>query len=146
MITVDEVMSVAPLTLTPANSLADAQAMMEAQHIRHIPIVDDAGAVVGLVTHRDVLAASASNLKAESNQQSPANVLISEFMTRDVASVNKSAGLRQAALYLEQHRYGCLLVIDNDQLEGIVTDSDFVAVAINLLEQIESTEPSAVEL
>jgi CBS domain-containing protein len=46
-----------------------------------------------------------------------------------------------AALFLEKHKIGCLPVMDNEDLVGIITDTDFVAVAINLLEQIEETEP-----
>ncbi len=145
MITVDEVMSVKPVTLAPTDSLADAQTLMEQRHIRHIPILDDGGTLVGLVTHRDVLAASGSTLTPQGNTQNPGDVLISDFMTRDVASVDRGAGLRQAAIYLQQHKYGCLLVTRKGRLEGIVTDSDFVAVAINLLEQIETTEPVSIE-
>ena len=54
--------------------------------------------------------------------------------------------LRQAALFLEQHRIGCLPVMSNGNLKGIITDTDFVGVAINLLEQIEETEPLDDEL
>ena len=49
--------------------------------------------------------------------------------------------LRQAALRLQEYRYGCLPVVAKGKLIGIITDSDFVAVAINLLEQLEDTEP-----
>ena len=49
--------------------------------------------------------------------------------------------LRQAALFLERHKIGCLPVVTNGKLKGIITDTDFVGVAINLLEQIEDTEP-----
>ena len=44
-------------------------------------------------------------------------------------------------LYLQKHKYGCLPVVSDGRLDGIITDSDFVAVAINLLEQMEITSP-----
>ena len=44
---------------------------------------------------------------------------------------------------MERHSIGCLPVLDKEKLVGIITDTDFVAVAINLLEQIEETEPVA---
>jgi len=53
--------------------------------------------------------------------------------------------LRSAALFLEKHRIGCLPVMDNEKICGIITDTDFVAVAINLLEQIEAAEPVTEE-
>jgi CBS domain-containing protein len=49
--------------------------------------------------------------------------------------------MREAALYLQRHKYGCLPVVNDGKLKGIVTDSDFVAVAINLLEQWELSQP-----
>ena len=61
-------------------------------------------------------------------------------MTTDVATVNENAGLREAALFLEKHRFGCLPVVTNGVLRGIVTDTDFVGVAINLLEQMQESE------
>jgi CBS domain-containing protein len=62
-------------------------------------------------------------------------------MVTEVATVDRNASLRQAALFLEKHRIGCLPVVDEGKLCGIITETDFVAVAINLLEQIEDTEP-----
>ena len=48
--------------------------------------------------------------------------------------------LRQAALFLEKHRIGCLPGVTKGELKGIITDTDFVGVAINLLEQLEMEE------
>ena len=44
---------------------------------------------------------------------------------------------------MQSHKYGCLPVIDEDCLVGIITDSDFVSIAINLLEQVELLEEQA---
>ena len=62
-------------------------------------------------------------------------------MITDVATVDEHASLRKAALFLEKHRIGCLPVVTDGELRGIITDTDFVGVAINLLELIEETEP-----
>ena len=51
------------------------------------------------------------------------------------------AGIKEAALYLQRHKYGCLPVLKGRKLVGIVTESDFIAVAINLLELMEEQEP-----
>jgi CBS-domain-containing membrane protein len=61
-------------------------------------------------------------------------------MTRDVVTVDEHANLRSAALLIERHKYGCIPVATKGNLKGIITDSDFVAVAINLIEQLEETE------
>ena len=63
-------------------------------------------------------------------------------MVTDLAIIDEQAGLRQAALFLEKHHIGCLPVVTDGKLKGIITDTDFVAIAINLLEQLEETEPA----
>jgi CBS domain-containing membrane protein len=135
-----EIMTTEPETLGVDDSLETARDMMSQRGFRHIPIVDDSGALAGLVTQSDVLAASASKLGAD-DERPASEVRIGEFMTRDVATVDERAELRDAAIYLQRHKYGCLPVVTDGQLRGIVTDSDFVGVAINLLEQLELSEP-----
>lgn len=140
MITVDEIMSVGVQTLYQKDSLADAKILMANNDIHHIPILNDAGEVVGLVSHRDVLAASGSSIDNNTDLD-PAQISIEQFMTHNVTTVDGRASLREAALFLQKHQYGCLPVVTDGQLKGIITDSDFVAVAIDLLEQSEEIEP-----
>jgi len=142
MITVDEIMSIELRTLSEENTLADAQKIMSDAHIHHIPITNGNNSLTGLVSHRDVLSATESQLSDATLAQNARDVPVSEFMTRDVATVDPRANLRQAAVYLQKHKYGCLPVVEGGALVGIVTDSDFVSVAINLLEQIEEFEPT----
>jgi CBS domain-containing membrane protein len=141
MITVEEIMSVSVQTLNPKNSLTEAKKLMAENGIHHVPIVDDAGKVVGLVSHRDTLAASESCLKKGDTTLNADEIAIEEFMTTGVTTVDGRAGLREAALFLQKHQYGCLPVVTDGKLKGIITDSDFVAVAIDLLEQAEQIEP-----
>ncbi len=140
MITVDEIMSVGVQTLNASDHLADAKRLMAKNGIHHVPIVNDVGEVVGLVSHRDVLAASDSNLANDSIDKTLGKVAIEHFMTRDVMTVDGRASLREAALFLQKHQYGCLPVVTDGKLKGIITDSDYVAVAIDLLEQAELAE------
>lgn len=142
MITVYEIMSSEVRTLSEQDTLADAQKLMAEAHIHHIPIVNGGTRLVGLISHRDVLAASGPQLSGAEFAQNPRDVAIGDFMTRDVTTVDPRANLRQAAIYLQKHAYGCLPVVENDELVGIVTDTDFVGVAINLLEQMEESEPT----
>jgi CBS domain-containing protein len=114
------------------------------KNIRHIPILNDAGGLVGLVTQRDLLAISMSKLTDVRDEQRAAfeqSVRLQDVMTTDLSVVHEQMNLREAALRLQAHRYGCLPVVSRGKLVGIITDSDFVAVAINLLEQLELTDP-----
>jgi len=141
MITVEEIMSVGVQTLHHKDKMADAKKLMTEKSIHHIPIIDDAGKVIGLVSHRDILAASESSISDDNDGQNSAQISIDKFMTSNVTTVDGRASLREAALFLQKHQYGCLPVVTDGELKGIITDSDFVAVAIDLLEQTEDSEP-----
>ena len=143
MITINEFMTAEPYTLRETDSLSDARAVMTDRNIRHIPIIDENKHLLGLVTQRDVLAATdpASSQQTRSAPQAgDSDIKISDIMIRDISVIHKTDSLRQAALYLQSHKYGCLPVLSGNQLVGIITDSDFIDIAINLLEQVEITE------
>jgi CBS domain-containing protein len=114
---------------------------MHDNQIHHLPVVDDDNTLVGLVTLSNVLAATDSILRDPDNRLHARDINIKDVMVTDVATVDERASMRQAALFLEKHRIGCLPVLSSGKLNGIITDTDFVSVAINLLEQIEETEP-----
>ncbi len=146
MFTVAEFMSTDLKTLGPDNSLAEARALMIERRIRHLPIVAD-GKLLGIVSHRDVLAAADSQLldEAEAHRDKERFVALSELMTRDPLTIDERDSLRAAALLMQRHKLGCLPVVRDGVLRGIVTDSDFVSIAIDLLEQMEVSEESQVE-
>ena len=137
MITIDEFMTPEPITMRETDTINDARKVMTEKHIRHIPITDNAKHLLGLVTQRDILAATVPD-----HQVSEANLNknLSEIMIRDVSTIHQTDSLRQAAIYLQSHKYGCLPVLSDDRVIGIITDSDFIDIAINLLEQVELSE------
>ena len=143
MLTVAEIMTREPYTLGPDDSLADARGLMAQHHVRHIPVVIGNGVVAGVVSQRDVLAAADShvlNAAARGSQRSD-DVALSAIMSSPAQTVDERASLRGTALHLQQHKLGCLPVLRGGKLVGIITDADFVEVAINLMEQLESIEP-----
>jgi CBS domain-containing protein len=138
-LTVGEIMTLDPTTLSPRHHLARAAQTMDEERIRHLPIVDPDGAVVGVLSHRDLLAAS-----AELHQP------IAAAMHHEVMTIAPDALAQEAALLLLRHSIGCVPVTDeHGKLVGIVTDSDFVRVAYTLLggqvppDQIEMEEIEA---
>ena len=143
MISINEFMTARPYTLRETDSLSDARAVMTGRNIRHIPITDEDKHLLGLVTQRDVLAATApaSSLQTKSAPQAgDSDIKLSDIMIRDISVIHETDSLRQAALYLQSHKYGCLPVLSGNELVGIITDSDFIDIAINLLEQVEIAE------
>lgn len=140
MFSIDAIMSTNVITVTSSATLAEARTLLHDNRIHHLPVVDD-DALVGILSLTNVLAATDSFLRDDSSRIHATGIVVSEVMVRDVATVDVRASLRQAALFLEKHQIGCLPVMNNNELIGIITGTDFVAVAINLLEQIEDSEP-----
>lgn len=143
MLTVAEIMTPEPYTLGPDDNMQSARQMMAEHHIRHIPVLNEDGVLIGLVSQRDVLAAEDSTVLNDPNNPRSRDgyVAVSSMMTTPVQTIDEDAGLRGTAIHLQKHKLGCLPVLKDGKLSGIVTDSDFVAVAINLMEQLELSEP-----
>lgn len=143
MITIEEFMTAKPYTLREADSINDARQIMTEKHIRHIPVTDDDNRLLGIVTQRDVLAATEPSVALGTEDEMPVDckdIKLSDVMMKNVAVIHTYDSLRQAAIYMQSHKYGCLPVMSEDRLIGIITDSDFVSIAINLLEQAEISE------
>jgi len=144
MFGIESIMSTNLVTISPTASLEEARSLMHENRVHHLPVVDQNEALVGLLTLTDVLAASDSRLRDDDSRIHATDICINEVMVTDLATVDEHASLRQAALFLEKHHIGCLPVVTDGKLRGIITDTDFVGVAINLLEQIEESEPLAM--
>ena len=145
MISVSEFMTDDLFTLKPHDTLESASQLMREQRIRHVPIVSDKGLLVGLVTLSDVLATSDSTLRDAADRADTSCITLADIMTTEVITVDEHASLRQCARFLEEHKISCLPVVTHGKLRGIITDTDFVAVAINLIEQMEQIEAMELE-
>lgn len=145
MFSIDAIMSTDLITLPPTANLAQARQLMQSNRIHHLPIVEGEHDLVGLITLTNVLAGTDSSLRDPENRIHAEDICVKDVMVTDLATVDQHASLRQAALFLEKHKIGCLPVVTDGKLRGIITDTDFVAVAINLLEQMESSEPVTAE-
>ncbi len=146
MFTIDEVMTTELITISPSTNLAEARTLMQENRIHHLPVVNEHNDLVGLLTLTDVLAATDSRLRDEDSRMHARDIHVRDVMVSDVITVDARASLRQAALFIEKHKIGCLPVVRDRKLMGIITDTDFVAVAINLLEQLEETEDDDIDL
>jgi CBS domain-containing protein len=141
MFSIDAIMSTDLITLTPESTVADARSLMQSNRIHHLPVIDGKDSLVGLVTLTNVLAATDSFLRDPENRIHATDLQVKDIMVTDIATIDEHASLRQAAMFIEKHQIGCLPIVTNGKLRGIITDTDFVGVAINLLELAEETEP-----
>jgi len=143
MMTVEEIMTVEPITLGIDGTLEDARNLMTQHRIRHIPIVDGENRLLGLLTQRDLLAATIAlpNAEESSVHKYESSVSVKEVMRDKVDSIEESMELRSVAVKMQQTKIGCMPVLRDGTLVGIITDSDYVSLAINLLEQLDSLDP-----
>ena len=136
MISVGEIMTNDVITLEKSDPISKAVSTMTENNIRHIPIVDTEKQLLGIISQRDVLKAGADN----SDKNTVGAITVSEIMTEKTLTTHPKESLRAAGLTLQKHKYGCLPVIDGNKLVGIITDTDFVSIAINLIEQQDDME------
>jgi CBS domain-containing protein len=146
MFSIEAIMSTDLITLPPTATVAEARTLMHNNRIHHLPIVNDDGELVGLVTLTNVLAATDSFLRDWENRIHATEMQVKDIMVTEIATIDERASLRQAALFIEKHQIGCLPIVTDGELRGIITDTDFVGVAINLLELAEETEPLEAEM
>ncbi|MCW8876639.1 MAG: CBS domain-containing protein [Kangiellaceae bacterium] len=145
MITVAEIMTKDPATLSRYNSLSDARKLMSEKRFRHIPIVDENDTLIGLVTQRTVLEhgiTSQNFIDSEELAKIEQGTLLADIMTTNLTTISPNLKIGDAAALIHKHKFGCLPVVDgNNQLVGIITDHDFVEMTIQLLDMMEQSEP-----
>ncbi|MGD0992729.1 MAG: CBS domain-containing protein [Gemmatimonadales bacterium] len=103
-------------------------------HIRHVPVVDEKGKLVGLVSQRDVLRATLSDLASTQvdRRNQLGHVTLAQVMRREVLTIGPDEDVQMAARLMRQHKYGCLPVVDDSRLVGIITEHDLLAVVERL--------------
>ena len=140
MLRVKDLMTSPVFSLKENDSLHSARSLMDLQRIRHIPIVTVDNAFTGLITHRDILAATISQLAEldpETQKEIDSGIPIREIMRKDITSVEEDTPLKDAAQTLINHKYGCLPVVNQGELTGILTEADFLRLTINLMEALD---------
>ena len=143
MLKVKDLMTSPVFSLRENDSLLSARALMDLQRIRHIPIVTADNAFIGLITHRDILSATISQLAEldpETQKEIDSGIPIREIMRTDITSVSPDSQLKQAAQLLLNHKYGCLPVVQDGELTGILTEADFLRLTINLMDGLENED------
>lgn len=131
-------------TLNDTDTLFDARKLMSDKKIRHVPIINNKGCFVGILSQRDILASTVSILADVSTQEIAEmeySIPIKEVMTTDPFMMNEEGDLMDAAKHLITYKHGCVPIVQDGKLKGIVTDTDFVGLAMNLMEQLEEYAP-----
>lgn len=128
---VADVMSTEMLTLGRNDTLSIADDLMHQERMRHLPVLDEYGDLCGVVTQRDlfrgaVLRSLGYGSRAE--ELMLASLAVKDAMTEDPITVAPEMPLADAGRLMLEHGIGCLPVLENGRLVGILTEGDFVRI------------------
>ncbi len=132
---IEEVMRKEVITIHPEKSVLDALQIIRANRIRHLPVTE-ANDLVGIVSDRDLRDVSPSVLSNEDTQLLQ-RTKIKQIMIEDVISVHPLDYLEDAAMLMYQHTIGCLPVIRQKRMIGIVTETDLLRALVELTGAID---------
>lgn len=116
-------------TVPPEADVLQAQDLMYDKNIRHVPVVDDEGALAGLISDRDLIRRTATagvDLPLTTQRDVLRSLKARDVMTADVETVDVDDDLSVAAQLMLENKYGCLPVLEEGLLAGILTEADFV--------------------
>ncbi len=131
--TVADLMTTDVVTLAEEQDVLFATSAMSLRRIRHLPVVRGEQ-LVGLVSHRDLLRAQAHFMATPRDASTTiASVLARDVMTTEVTTVASTMPADEAAMILVDAKFGCLPVVDDGALVGIVTEADFLRWAVGVL-------------
>jgi acetoin utilization protein AcuB len=132
---VRERMSSHPVTITPDVPITEALRLMRDKQVRRLPVLDQEGNLIGIVSEKDLLYASpspATSLSIYEMHYLLSQLRIQELMTKDVITVTPDTLLEEAARIMVDNKIGGLPVTEGQKLLGIITQTDIFEV---LLEQ-----------
>jgi CBS domain-containing protein len=137
--TVGQFMSTDLFTVSPDDLIDLAASVMDWRHIRHVPVEDQEGRLVGLITHRGLL-----RMMINSANSNTKVTTVREIMVADPVTVTPSTSALEAMEIMRNNRVGCLPVIEGDQLVGIITSYDFLEATAKLFHQhLTTPEPKS---
>lgn len=139
---VKDIMTHEVFVLHATQTLELVRSLMRIKHVRHVPIVEQNNTFVGLITHRDLLAQTISYLAdVDEDEQKylDRHIHIMNIMKTDVVTVEPDTDICAAISLLLAHKYGCLPVVEDGKLVGIVTEADFLNLTLDLLRQSDDT-------
>ena len=128
-IRVRDLMTTHVATVRASDALLVVHDLMMGRGIRHVPVVGDDGELEGLVSHRDLLRhalAAADELPVATRRDFLRSIRAEEVMVRDVEVAEPDQPLAAAAAVMLENKFGCLPVVDDRRLVGILTEADFV--------------------
>ena len=144
---VQDYMTTDVTSLQDSDMLLDAAMVFVRSSFRHLPVLQGKK-VVGIITERDVKQFAPSLLSGTTAEEYNAimeTTPISRVMTKNPTTLRPDQPIFDAARFMHQRRVGCMPVVQNGDLVGIVTTTDLLALLMKILEEhgLGKADPSA---
>lgn len=123
------------ITITKNERMTVAKKILEEKNIRHLPVVEGKK-LIGLVTNMDIRKAEASpatSLEIRELHYLLDKLTVGEIMTRNVITISPDVSVEEAATILHDNKIGCLPVVEDGDLVGIITENDVMEILINVM-------------
>ena len=130
---VRDIMTTNVVTIPSSTTITEAKRIMEAHHIRRLPVVDK-GKLAGIVTERrleSVSPSKATSLTVWELSYILDKTPVKDIMERDVVTVSPDMTAEESLTTAQTNRVGSLVVVEDDKLVGIVTTNDFFYKIVN---------------
>lgn len=127
---VSDLMTHEVATLQRNDKLSIADNVMRLGRIRHLPVIDEDGELVGIVSQRDLFRGAlvkAFGYGSTAQKRVMDTIVVKEVMATEVQTATPQMSLKDAARVMSEKKIGCLPVVEDGKLVGIVTEGDFVA-------------------
>ena len=128
---VRDLMSRSVKTLGRNDRLRVADDLMKQERIRHLVVLGEDGELAGVVSQRDLFRGAlvrSLGLGSSAEDLFLYSLVVKDAMSNDPHAIGSEATLVEAAQLMVEHKVGCLPVVDKDELVGILTEGDFVAL------------------
>jgi acetoin utilization protein AcuB len=125
-----------PVTITPETSFPEAFRILREKEIRHLPVVDRKRRLVGILARTDLLHASPSKATSLSYFELTyllANLHVRQVMSSPPITVSEDDPLEEAARVMVQKKIGCLPVMREGDLVGLITETDIFESFVEIL-------------
>lgn len=142
--TIRELMTGGLVTVHRETSVQDARDLMARKRIRHLLVTEPGGALIGILTDRDIrlaLPSRATTLSVREINHLLTRLTVEEVMTRSVITIGPDHAARHAAQLMLEHRIGALPVLDDGHLIGIITETDIVRAFVGTTAAASPSRP-----
>jgi CBS domain-containing protein len=130
------------VTLDAEENLGLADDIMRLGRIRHMPVTAR-GRLVGILSQRDLFRAAISSVlqfRAGASREWLATIPVREIMTTQLFTIAPHASVKEAAKMMLDKRIGCLLVVENEQLVGLLSETDCMHYLVRLLDSADTKQ------